>query len=86
MFFKSQRSRLLLCALSATIPLLTACETNPAGPNNASPLQVEVTMVERRDVTLYCDWVARLDGYVNARIQPQVSGYGGEFTCKVCPS
>src|SRR5712671_7487576 len=23
----------------------------------------------------YCDWVATLDGYVNAQIRPQVSGY-----------
>jgi hypothetical protein len=43
-------------------------------------------MVERRNVTLYGDWVARLNGYVNARIQPQVSGISGEFTCEVCPS
>jgi hypothetical protein len=79
MFFKSQRSHLLLCLLSATIPsLLTACAKKPAGPTNTSRLQVEVATVEQRDVTL--------DGYVNAQIQPQVSGYGGEFTCKVCPS
>jgi len=76
MFFKGQRSHLLLCALSATIPpLLTSCAKKPAGPTNASPLQVEVTTVEKRDVTLYGDWVATLDGYVNAQIQPQVSGY-----------
>ena len=76
MFFKGQRSHLLLCALSATIPLLlTACAKKPAGSANASPLQVEVTTVEKRDVTLYGDWVATLDGYVNAQIQPQVSGY-----------
>ena len=75
MFFKSQRSHLLLCALSATIPLLTACAKKPAGPTNAPPPQVEVTTVEQRDVTLYGDWVATLDGYVNAQIQPQVSGY-----------
>jgi multidrug efflux pump subunit AcrA (membrane-fusion protein) len=75
MFFKSQRSHLLLCALSAAIPLLTACAKKPAGPTDASPLQVEVTTVEQRDVTLYGDWVATLDGYVNTQIQPQVSGY-----------
>jgi len=75
MFFKSQRSHPLLCVLSATIPLLTACAKKPAGLTNPSPVQVEVTTVEQRDVTLYGDWVATLDGYVNAQIQPQVSGY-----------
>jgi len=75
MFFKTKRFHLLLCALSATISLLTACAKKQAGPTNATPLQVEVATAEQRDVTLYGDWVATLDGYVNAQIQPQVSGY-----------
>jgi membrane fusion protein (multidrug efflux system) len=36
---------------------------------------VEVTTVEQRDVPVYSEWVATLDGYVNAQIRPQVSGY-----------
>ena len=39
------------------------------------PCRSKVATVEQRDVTLYGDWVATLDGYVNAQIQPQVSGY-----------
>jgi membrane fusion protein (multidrug efflux system) len=38
-------------------------------------MQVSVVTVEQRDVPLFGDWVATLDGYVNAQIQPQVSGY-----------
>ena len=38
-------------------------------------MQVNVAPVEQRDVNIYGDWVATLDGYVNAQIQPQVSGY-----------
>ena len=34
-----------------------------------------VVIVEQRDVPIYGDWVATLDGFVNANIQPQVSGY-----------
>jgi RND family efflux transporter MFP subunit len=34
-----------------------------------------VTTVEQRDVRVYSEWVATLDGYVNAEIRPQVSGY-----------
>jgi membrane fusion protein (multidrug efflux system) len=76
MCFKTQRFHLLLFALSVTIPsLLTACAKKQASPTNATPVQVEVARVEQRDVTLYGDWVATLDGYVNAQIQPQVSGY-----------
>jgi membrane fusion protein, multidrug efflux system len=55
--------------------LLTACAKKPAGPANAGPLPMSVATVEQRDVDLYGDWVATLDGYVNAQIQPQVSGY-----------
>jgi membrane fusion protein (multidrug efflux system) len=29
----------------------------------------------QQDVNIYSEWVATLDGYVNAQIQPQVSGY-----------
>jgi RND family efflux transporter MFP subunit len=55
--------------------LLTACAKKQGGPANAPPVQVSVATVEQRDVPLYGDWVATLDGYVNAQIQPQVSGY-----------
>jgi RND family efflux transporter MFP subunit len=34
-----------------------------------------VATVEQRDVPVYSEWVATLDGYVNAQIRPQVSGY-----------
>jgi membrane fusion protein (multidrug efflux system) len=36
---------------------------------------VEVVSVIQRDVPLHSEWVATLDGYVNAEIRPQVSGY-----------
>ena len=37
--------------------------------------EVQVATVETRDVPIYGEWVATLDGYVNAEIRPQVSGY-----------
>jgi RND family efflux transporter MFP subunit len=40
-----------------------------------APPTVGVAMVIQKDVPIYGDWVATLDGYVNANIQPQVSGY-----------
>lgn len=36
---------------------------------------VVVAPVEQEDVPIYGEWVANLDGYINAQIQPQVSGY-----------
>jgi membrane fusion protein, multidrug efflux system len=36
---------------------------------------VQVAPVQRRDVPLTSEWIASMDGYVNAQIQPHVSGY-----------
>lgn len=38
-------------------------------------MNVGVVAVIQRDVPIYGDWVATLDGYTNANIQPQVTGY-----------
>lgn len=46
-------------------------ETQAAAP----PPEVEVTDVVQQDVPIYGEWIAILDGYVNAQIQPQVTGY-----------
>ena len=37
--------------------------------------EVSVAPVIQHDLPVYNDWVATLDGYVNAEIRPQVSGY-----------
>jgi len=39
------------------------------------PLEVGVATAEQRDVPIDGEWVGNLDGFVNAQIQPQVSGY-----------
>ena len=41
------------------------------GKTNAAP----VAKVVREDVPVVSEWVATLDGYVNAQIQAQVAGY-----------
>jgi RND family efflux transporter MFP subunit len=41
----------------------------------AAPPEVEVAAVVQQDVPLYSECIATLDGYVNAQIQPQVTGY-----------
>ncbi len=44
---------------------------------NPAPAAVKVGVVQvvQRDVPIYGDWVGTLDGYTNANITPQVSGY-----------
>lgn len=39
------------------------------------PPEVEVAAVQQQDVPLYTECISTLDGYVNAQIQPQVTGY-----------
>ncbi|HMJ20586.1 MAG TPA: efflux RND transporter periplasmic adaptor subunit [Terriglobales bacterium] len=41
----------------------------------APPPNVQIVEVIQRDVPVYHEYLATLDGYVNAQIQPQVSGY-----------
>src|SRR5271156_2690852 len=76
MFFGKLRSHTAFSALSvAILLLLTACAKKQGAPQVVGPMPVTVATVEQRDVSLYGDWVATLDGFVNAQIQPQVSGY-----------
>jgi RND family efflux transporter MFP subunit len=59
--------------VAALLPL-SGCE----GKTEASPPpppEVQVVAVQQKDVPIYGEWVAILDGYVNADIRPQVSGY-----------
>ena len=54
---------------------LPGCASKPPAPPAMGPMPVQVVTVERSDVPLNGDWVGTMDGYVNAQIQPQVSGY-----------
>jgi RND family efflux transporter MFP subunit len=54
--------------------LLAGCGGKAAPPSGPPP-EVRVTPVQQRDVPILSEWVATVDGYVNAQIQPQVSGY-----------
>jgi membrane fusion protein (multidrug efflux system) len=55
---------------------LEGCSSTSASSATAPPPpEVLVSTVVQKDVSIYGDWVATLDGYVNANIQPQVSGY-----------
>lgn len=58
----------------ATALAFTGCETQKAAPAPPPP-DVVVTPVVQKDVPIYNEWVATLDGFDNAQIQPQVTGY-----------
>jgi membrane fusion protein, multidrug efflux system len=54
--------------------LLTGCESKQEISAPGAP-DVEVTGVVRRDVPIYTEWVAQLNGPNNAQITPRVQGY-----------
>lgn len=62
-------------ALAAT--LLAGCEhSQPAAAAGAmGPMPVDVATVQQSNVPVSNEWVGTLDGFVNANIQPQVTGY-----------
>jgi RND family efflux transporter MFP subunit len=60
--------------LSLSLVSLTACEKNAARPA-ATPPDVQVADVVEQDVPIFGEWVAQLNGPVNAEITPKVQGY-----------
>ena len=56
---------------------LSGCRTDAqSGIRTAgAPPTVQVAPVDQRDVSLTSEWIATMDGYVNAQIQSHVSGY-----------
>jgi len=61
-------------ALALLLMFATGCSDKEA-PVAAAPPEVEVTPVVQQDVPIYTECISTLDGYVNAQIQPQVTGY-----------
>ena len=59
--------------LAVSLLLLGACKKSER-PQSTAP-EVEVVLVEQKDVPIYSEWVGTLAGFINAQIQPRVSGY-----------
>jgi membrane fusion protein (multidrug efflux system) len=64
----------LFSLLAVFILALIGCGRTQAAAPPPAP-EVRVAPVIRQDVPVYGEWVATLDGYVNAQVRPQVSGY-----------
>jgi RND family efflux transporter MFP subunit len=63
-----------LVSLSGLVLFAAGCDSTKAAPPSA-PVAVEVATVVQQDTPIYSEWVATLDGYINAQIQPHVPGY-----------
>src|SRR5271165_1707074 len=68
------RTAIILGLLGLALLVLTACEKKEEKPK-AGPPEVLVAEVMQQDVPIYTEWVAQLNGSVNAEITPKVQGY-----------
>ena len=73
-YLSRRLSGAVFAALATAAIFASGCNRGRAAVVTPMP-EVEVATVEQRDVPMYSEWVATLDGYVNAQIRPQVSGY-----------
>lgn len=71
---KLLRYAVIFVALISFSLTLVGCGRSNAAVELPKP-EVLVAMPIQQDVPLHNEWVATLDGYVNADIRPQVSGY-----------
>jgi membrane fusion protein (multidrug efflux system) len=73
---RNSRSRKLIVVVPALLAALSAgCERRVVSAAPPQPPKVEVASVVQKDVPIEGEWVGTLEGYVNAQISPQVSGY-----------
>jgi len=64
----------IVCAVIVVVVAFT--RSNDKGtPPQPPPLEVVVTDVEQKDIPIRSEWIGTLDGFVNADIKAQVSGY-----------
>jgi len=68
------RPSLISLAIMAAV-LLSSCGKEKQVGAAAPVPEVEVTPVVQQDVPLYAEYISTLDGYINAQIQSQVTGY-----------
>jgi len=61
--------------LGCFLLLVDGCDRTKAASSAPPPPVVQVATVVQQDTPIYSEWVATLDGYVNAQIQPRVAGY-----------
>jgi membrane fusion protein (multidrug efflux system) len=70
-----RRTSFALLAAASLLNTLGCSNGNVRAAAPPPPPVVEVAPVVQKDVPVQGEWVGTLEGYVNAQIQPQVSGY-----------
>ncbi|HEU5078125.1 MAG TPA: efflux RND transporter periplasmic adaptor subunit [Opitutaceae bacterium] len=71
----AQHRMLAPALLLSLFAVLTGCKEDKKAPPPPPPAQVLVAPPTQRDVPISTEWLGTLDGFVNAEIRAQVSGY-----------
>jgi membrane fusion protein (multidrug efflux system) len=73
-----KRNLWIVGALSLVVLSLIVGALRPrhvSGARSGSSLEVEVIPVEQKDVPIFGEWIGTLDGFTNADVRAQVTGY-----------
>ena len=63
-----------LCLISLAVVTTASC-TKPPQAGKPQSTDVEVVKVQQKDVPIYSQWIGTLDGFVNADVKAQVTGF-----------
>src|ERR1700727_1115527 len=55
--------------------IIGARSNHVSGAQPGAPIDVEVVPVEQKDVPIFGEWIGTLDGFPNADVRAQVTGY-----------
>jgi membrane fusion protein (multidrug efflux system) len=71
---RARRGWRALCLINLAVVAMAGCtkSTQAAAPQS---VDVEVVQVEQKDIPIYGQWIGTLDGFVNADVKAQVTGY-----------
>ena len=64
-----------VCLLVIGLIIAAMYPKHVSGAKPDSPLDVEVVQVEQKDVPIFGEWIGTLDGFTNADVRAQVTGY-----------
>jgi RND family efflux transporter MFP subunit len=67
--------RAVLFTAATMLIQLSGCTHSTGAAAPPPPLEVSVVAVRQADVPIYKEWIGTLDGYVNADIKAEISGY-----------
>src|ERR1700676_3360265 len=62
-------------SIGGVVIATTSCSRETNAATAPPPPEVEIAAVQQKDVPVFNEWIGTLDGFVNADIKAQVSGY-----------